>query len=369
MARVQKALCVMLDSITIKKPFDAHVHLRRGAMLQAVTPITAERFASAVVMPNTEPPIETVEMAAEYKKEILGAVPQGIHFEPLMTFYLTKKLTPAEIEKAVNSNVCKIYGVKSYPYGATTNSQWGYRSILEAKDVLKKMEEVGMPLLLHGEVHLNDAGEEEDPYDGERLFITDVLPRLLDAYPRLKVSLEHMSSASAVDFMEKNGKEGQLVATITPTHLLYDRRQAFSGGYRPLIHMKPLVKTTADRERVRDIAKKGLPFISAGTDSAPHPEGKKFSSCCAFGTFTSPVAVEVYSQIFDEIGCLDKLENFLSVNGPRFYGLNPSEETITLVKKDWQTTEPIVTEEGVKVWPICNTVHGLGNETIRWQLA
>ena len=353
------------------------MHFRRGAMLRAVVPITAERFASAIVMPNTEPPIDTVEMVAEYKKEILAAIPYAsvlqntsIAFEPLMTFYLTKNLQPAEIEKGFSGKgAVKVYAVKSYPYGATTNSQWGYRSILEAKDVLKKMEEVGMPLLLHGEVHLNDAGEEEDPYDGERLFITDVLPRLLDAYPRLKVSLEHMSSASAVDFIEKNGKEGQLVATITPTHLMYDRRQAFSGGYRPLIHMKPLVQTTADRERVRDIAKKGLPFISAGTDSAPHPEGKKFSSCCAFGTFTSPVAVEVYAQIFDELGALDKLENFLSINGPRFYGLNPSEETITLVKKDWQTTEPVVTEEGVKIWPICNTVHGLGNEMIHWQVA
>ena len=333
-------------------------------MLRAVTPITAERFASAIVMPNTEPPIDTVELAAEYKKEILAALPQGSAFQPLMTLYLTKNLTPAEIEKGVGT----IYGVKSYPYGATTNSQWGYRSILEASDVLKKMEEVGMPLLLHGEVHLNDAGEEEDPYDGERLFITDVLPRLLEAYPRLKISLEHMSSASAVDFMEKNGKEGQVAATITPTHLLYDRRQAFSGGYRPLIHMKPLVKTSADRERVRDIAKKGLPFISAGTDSAPHPEGKKFSSCCAFGTFTSPVAIEVYAQIFDELGALDKLESFLSLNGPRFYGIEPSAETITLVKKDWQTTEPVVTDEGVNVWPICNTVHGLGNEVIRWQI-
>lgn len=378
----------MADTITIKKPFDSHVHLRRGAMLRAVTPITAGRFASAVVMPNTEPPIDTLDAAIAYRNEILDAVTvysnvlknTGIEktsFEPLMTLYLTRNLTPQEIERAaVGAEGTRIYGVKSYPYGATTNSQWGYRSILEATDVLKKMEEVGMPLLLHGEVHLNDAGEEEDPYDGERLFITDVLPRLLDAYPRLKVSLEHMSSATAVDFMEKNGKEGQLVATITPTHLLYDRRQAFSGGYRPLIHMKPLVKTTADRERVRDIAKKGLPFISAGTDSAPHPEGKKFSSCCAFGTFTSPVAIEIYAQIFDELGCLDpldklgasKLENFLSVNGPRFYGVEPSAATITLVKKDWQTTEPVVTEEGVKVWPICNTVHGLGNETIHWQI-
>ncbi|MDO8576015.1 MAG: amidohydrolase family protein, partial [bacterium] len=256
----------MVETITIKKPFDAHVHLRRGAMLRAVTPITAARFASAIVMPNTEPPIDTLGAAVAYRKEILDAVTgysnvlknTGIEmFEPLMTLYLTKKLTPQEVERAaIGAEGTKIYGVKSYPYGATTNSQWGYSSILEAADVLKKMEEIGMPLLLHGEVHLNDAGEEEDPYDGERLFITDVLPRLLDAYPRLKVSLEHMSSASAVDFMEKNGKQGQLVATITPTHLLYDRRQAFSGGYRPLIHMKPLVKTTADRERVRDIAKK-----------------------------------------------------------------------------------------------------------------
>jgi len=357
-----------MQTITIKRPFDSHVHLRRGSILRAVAPITAERFQAAIVMPNTEPPIETVEMATEYQKEILSAVPRG-DFVPLMTFYLTKKLTPVEIEKGFSGEGgTKVYAVKSYPYGATTNSQWGYRSILEAEDVLKKMEEVGMPLLLHGEVHLNEAGEEEDPYDGEKLFIKDVLPRLLDTYPKLKVSLEHMSSAEAVDFMEKNGKEGQLVATVTPTHLLYDRRQAFSGGYRPLIHMKPLVKTKEDRERVRDIVKKGLPFISAGTDSAPHPEGKKFSSCCAFGTFTAPVAIEVYTQVFDELGRLDKLENFLSVNGPRFYGVEPSTETITLVKKDWQTSEPVVTDEGVKIWPICNTVHGLGNETIRWQI-
>jgi len=357
----------MTDTITMKKPFDAHVHLRRGAMLRAVTPYTAEKFSRAIVMPNTEPPIDTVEAAAEYKKEILGVLPREITFEPLMTLYLTKKLTPVDIEKGASAEN-KIYGVKSYPYGATTNSQWGYHSILEAADVLKKMEEVGMPLLLHGEVHLNERGEEEDPYDGEKLFIADVLPRLLDKYPKLKVSLEHMSSEQAVDFIEKNGAVDRLVATVTPTHLMYDRRQAFSGGYRPLIHMKPLVKTNADRERVRDIATKGLPFVFAGSDSAPHPESKKFSSCCVFGVFNSPVALELYTQIFDELGCLDKLENFISVNGPRFYGLSPSEETITLVKKDWQTTEPVVTDEGVKVWPICNTVHGLGNETIHWQI-
>lgn len=358
-----------MDSITIKKPFDSHVHLRRGAMLKAVTPYTAEKFYAGIVMPNTDPPIDTTELAADYKKEILAALPAGNTFEPLMTFYLTKNLTPAEIEKGSSGeNGAKVYAVKSYPYGATTNSQWGYRSILEAKDVLKKMEEVGMPLLLHGEVHLNDHNEEEDPYEGERLFVQDVLPRLLDSFPNLKVSLEHMSTAVAVDFMEKNGAAGKLVATITPTHLMYDRRQAFSGGYRTLLHMKPLIKTREDRERVRDIAKKGLPFISAGTDSAPHPESKKFSSCCVFGVFNSPVAVEMYTQIFDELGALDKLEDFLSVNGPRFYGIEPSAETITLVKKDWQVTEPVVTEEGVKVWPIGHVQHGLGNETIHWQV-
>ncbi len=355
-----------MQTITIKKPFDSHVHLRRGSVLRAVTPITAAKFHAAIVMPNTEPPIETLTQAMEYKKEICAALPTGSAFEPLMTFYLTKNLKPDELEKAFGNGV---HAVKSYPYGATTNSQWGYRSILEANEVLKKMEELGMPLLLHGEVHLNDHDEEEDPYEGERMFIEDVLPRLLDSYPKLKVSLEHMSTAKAVDFMEKNGKAGQLVATITPTHLMYDRRQAFSGGYRTLLHMKPLIKTREDRERVRDIARKGLPFISAGTDSAPHPEAKKFSSCVVFGVFCSPAAIEMYTQVFDELGALDKLEGFLSLNGPTFFGIEPSPETITLEKKDWQITEPVVTDEGVNLWPIGHVKHGLGNETIHWKIA
>lgn len=359
----------MADSISIKKPFDSHHHLRRGATLRAVTPIAAAKFSKAIVMPNTEPPIDTVELAAEYKKEIMAAVPKGNSFEPLMTFYLTKNLKPEEIEKGLSGEGgVKVYAVKSYPYGATTNSQWGFRSILEAKDVLKEMERVGLPLLLHGEVHLNDENEEEDPYEGERLFIEDTLPRLLEGFPKLKVSLEHMSTATAVDFIERNGKVDQLVATVAPTHLMYDRRQAFSGGYKSLIHMKPLVKTAADKERVRDVVKKGLPFVSAGTDSAPHPEAKKFSSSVVFGVFNSPVAVEMYTQIFDEIGALDKLEGFLSVNGPRFFGVEPSSETITLIKKDWQVTDPVVTDESVNIWPIGHVQHGLGNETFRWQI-
>lgn len=358
----------MSDTITIKKPFDSHVHLRRGAVLKAVTKYTAERFDKAIVMPNTEPPIDTLDAAIDYKREILEAPGIG-SFDPLMTLYLTRNLTSKEIERsAIGSEGTKIYGVKYYPFGATTNSQWGYRDILEAKEVLTEMERVGMPLLMHGEVHLNAHDEEEDPYDGERLFVADVLPRLLEAYPNLKVSLEHMSSAQAVDFIEKNGKEGKLVATVTPTHLTYDRRQAFSGGYRPLIHMKPLVKTREDRERVREIVKKGLPFVSAGTDSAPHPESKKFSSCCAFGVFNSPVALELYTQMFDELGCLDKLENFVSCNGPKFYGLEPSSETITLVKKDWQVTDAVITDEGVNIWPIGHVKHGLGNEVMHWQI-
>jgi dihydroorotase len=242
----------MADTISIKKPFDSHVHLRRGSTLRAVTPISAEKFMGAIIMPNTEPPIDTAEMAAEYKKEIRAAIPAGNPFKPLMTFYLTKGLTPAEIEKGFSGeHGVKVFAVKSYPFGATTNSQWGFRSILEAKDVLKKMEELGMPLLLHGEVHLNDHDEEEDPYEGERLFVQNTLPKLLDQFPKLKVSLEHMSTAVACDFMEKNGKAGQLVTTITPTHLMYDRRDAFRGGYRPLLHMKPLIKTQADKEDCR----------------------------------------------------------------------------------------------------------------------
>ena len=296
-------------------------------------------------------------------------MPARTPFEPLMTFYLTKTLTPAEIEKGAQGDICKIYGVKSYPYGATTNSQWGYRNILEAERVLRAMEQVGMPLLLHGEIHLNDQNEEEDPYDGEKMFIADVLPRLLEKYPKLKVSLEHVSSAEAVDFMEKNGEAGKLVTTVTPHHLMYDRRHAFSGGYRALLHCKPLLKSVHDRERLREMVKKGLPFVSAGTDSAPHPEAKKFSSCCAFGVFNSPVAIEMYTHVFDELGCLDKLEGFLSLNGPRFFGVEPSTETITLIKKDWQVTEPVVTEEGAKVWSVGDATHGIGYEMIHWQVS
>ena len=222
-----------------------------------------------------------------------------------------------------------------------------------------------MPLLLHGEVHLNENNEEEDPYDGEKLFVADVLPRLLDTYPKLKVSLEHLSTGDAVAFIEKNGEAGRLVATITPHHLLYGRNEAESN---PLLKVKPLIKDERSKNRVRALVAKGLPFVFAGTDSAPHPESKNLSPTGAYGIFSAPAAVELYTQVFDELGCLDKLENFLSVNGPRFYGLEPSSETITLVKKDWQITEPVVTDEGDKVWPICNTVHGFGNETIHWRI-
>ncbi len=352
----------------IKKPFDSHVHLRQGAMLEAVAPITAAKFGAGLIMPNTEPPIETVAQAEQYKKEIVAALP-GSGFQPLMSFYLTRTLKVEEIEKgASGEGGTKIYAIKSYPWGATTNSQWGFRNILEAAEQLYAMERVGMPLLLHGEVHLNDHDEEEDPYDGEKLFIETVLPRLLDTFPKLKVSLEHMTSSAAVDFMEKNGKEGALVTTVTPHHLMYDRRHASSGGYRALLHCKPLVKRAEDRERLRMMVQKDLPFVSAGTDTAPHPESKKFSSCCAFGVFNSPVAVEMYTQVFDELNALDKLEGFLSLHGPRFFGVEPSAEMITLVKKDWQVTDPVMTEDGTKVWPVGHVQHGLGNETFHWQI-
>jgi len=356
----------MTDTITIKKPFDAHVHLRQGAMLRAVTKYTASRFDKAIVMPNTEPPIETLDAAIAYKNEILAA-PEVGNFEPLMTLYLTKNLVPQEVERAaIGAEGTKIYGVKYYPYGATTNSQWGYRDILEAKEVLAEMERAGIPLLLHGEVHVDGHDHAVDPYQGEQSFVHDVLPRLLEAYPRLKVSLEHVSSADAADFLEKNGKEGRLVGTVTVHHLLYTRDTAET---EPMLKVKPLIKNDSDKEKIRALVKKGLPFVFAGTDSAPHPEAKKISPTGAYGIFSAPAAVELYTQIFDELGALDTLENFLSVNGPRFYGVEPSSESITLEKKDWQITEPVVTEEDMNVWPIGHTQHILGNETIHWKIA
>ncbi len=338
-------------------------------MLRAVLPESTKGFWGGIIMPNTDPPIDSVELAASYKEEIVDAIPAGKSFEPLMTFYLTKKLTAADIEKGFLAKTgVKIHAVKFYPFGATTNSQWGYRSILDASDVLKKMEELGMPLLLHGEVHLNDHNEEEDPYEGEALFIKETLPRLLETYPNLKISLEHVSTALGADFIEKNGKAGRLVATLTPHHLMYDKEMAAAAKYPGLLNCKPLLKSPQDREAIRALAAKGLPFISAGTDSAPHPEEKKLSPTPAFGVFSASVAVELYTQIFDELHALDKLENFLSVNGPRFFSFEPSNESLTLVKKDWQVTEPIVTEEGIKVWPIAHKEYGLGNEVIHWQV-
>ena len=353
--------------LTIKKPFDAHVHFRQDAMLRAVVPITASHWSRAIVMPNTEPPIETIEQAADYKKEILASVRQGPalphgEFEPLMTLYLTKNLKPTEIEKGRENGIS---AVKYYPWGATTNSRWGYRNILEAHDVLKTMEAVGMPILLHGEIHVDKDNAEVDPYEGEQRFISEVLPQILETYPKLKISLEHMSSANAADFIEKNGSKDRLVATVTPHHLLYSREDADS---QVLLRCKPLIKTRDDRDRLRALVKKGLPFVIAGTDSAPHPESKKFAKPPAFGVFSAPVAVELYTQVFDELGALSKLENFISVNGPRFYGIEPSAETITLERKDWQVTEPVVTDDGARVWPLCHKEHGLGNETIHWQL-
>lgn len=320
-------------------------------------------------MPNTDPPIETTQQAADYEREICAARPPGSSFQPLMTFYLTQRLNPAEIEYGFSGmGGVKVHAAKYYPFGATTNSQWGFRSILDAAPLLRKMEELGMPLLLHGEVHLNASNEEEDPYDGEKMFVANVLPRILDNFPDLKVSFEHISCVEAIDFIEKNGREGRLVATVTPHHLLYDRRHAFAGGYHALLNCKPLVKTPSDRECLRAMVKKGLAFVSAGTDTAPHLEAKKFSSCCAFGVFNAPVAIELYTQVFDELNALDKLDSFLSINGPRFFGLNPDAQTVTLVKKSWHITEPVVTEDGEKIWPVCHIEHGLGNEAIRWQI-
>jgi dihydroorotase len=356
-------------SITIRKPFDSHVHLRRGAVLRAVIRHTAERFGRGIIMPNTEPPIDTLEAAAEYKTEIKSALPDGYDFEPLMTLYLTRSVDPKSIERAMRMGInAEISAIKYYPWGATTNSQWGYQNILDAKLVLRSMEEVGLPLLLHGEVHMNENDQEEDPYIGEELFVREVLPRLIDNFPRLKISLEHLSSAVGAEFIEKNGSAERLVATVTPHHLMYDRRNVFTGGYRSLLSCKPLIKTAADREMLRDLVAKGLPFVSAGTDTAPHTEVHKFSSCCAYGVFNSPAALELYTQVFDDLRATSFLEAFLSVNGPRFYGLEPDSKTITLVKRPWMMAEAVVTDEGDNLWPICHVRHGLGNEVIHWSL-
>ena len=313
--------------LTITRPDDWHLHLRDGEALAAVLPHTARQFARAIVMPNLKPPVTTVAQAEAYRERILAAVPAGMQFEPLMTLYLTDNTAPAEVEKAVASGVVK--AVKYYPAGATTNSDAGVTGIDKTYGVIAEMERLGLPLLVHGE----STDPAVDVFDREKAFIDGTLAPLLQRFPKLKLVLEHITTADAAAFVRAAGPN--VAATITAHHLLYNRNAIFQGGVRPHWYCLPILKRETHRQALVEAAISGNPKFFLGTDSAPHAKLTKEAACGCAGCYTAYAAMELYAEAFEAAGALDKLEAFASFHGPDWYGLPRNSDTVTLVKEAW----------------------------------
>lgn len=309
-----------LQSITIRRPDDWHVHLRDGDMLKLVAPYTSRQFARAIVMPNLVPPVTTVAQAASYRDRILAAAGDG--FTPLMTCYLTDLADSDEIGRGYAEGAW--VAAKLYPAGATTNSDSGVTDIRNIHPALERMQAIGMPLLVHGEV----TSPEIDVFDREAVFIDRVLDPLVRDFPGLKIVFEHITTRQAAQFVAE--ASSAVGATITPQHLMLNRNALFQGGLRPHAYCLPVVKREEHRLAVRAAAVSGSSKFFLGTDSAPHVRGAKESSCGCAGLFNAPYALEAYAQVFDEEGALDRLESFASLNGPAFYGLPVNRGTITL---------------------------------------
>ena len=349
----------MLQQLTLRRPDDWHVHLRDGAMLQAVAPATARQFARAIVMPNLRPPITTVAAASAYRQRILEALPDGSTFTPLMTAYLTDSIDPAEIERGFGEGV--FTACKLYPAGATTNSDSGVTAIERIEPVLAVMERIGMPLLIHGEVTDGDI----DIFDREAVFIERVLEPLLQRHPGLKVVLEHITTSDAADFVRSG--PANLAATITPHHLHINRNAMFAGGLRPDFYCLPVAKRELHRIALRAAATSGNPKFFLGTDSAPHSREAKESACGCAGIFNAPYALESYAQVFEEESALDKLEGFASEHGPRFYGLPLNEGTITLVREPQAVPERLHLNDAAGTAVELVPFHA--GHTLHWRLA
>jgi dihydroorotase len=312
------------DTITIRRPDDWHVHLRDGEMLKLVAPYTARQFARAIVMPNLSPPVTRVEQASAYRDRIVAAA--GEAFVPLMTCYLTDQVDPAELERGHGEGIW--IAAKLYPAGATTNSAAGVTDIRNIFPALKRMQDIGMVLCVHGEVTDPDV----DVFDREAVFIDRVLSMVVREFPELKIVFEHITTKQAADFVA--AAPGNVAATITPQHLQLNRNALFQGGLRPHAYCLPVVKREEHRLAIRAAATSGNPKFFLGTDSAPHLVGAKESSCGCAGLFNAPFALEAYAQVFDEEDALDRLEGFASLHGPAFYGLPINQGSVTLNRSD-----------------------------------
>jgi dihydroorotase len=316
-----------MDRITLKRPDDWHLHLRDGPPMASVLADAARQFARAIVMPNLKPPVRTTYEALDYRERILAALPEGAAFEPLMTLYLTDDTPPEEIARAKLSG--RVHGVKLYPAGATTHSDAGVTRISRCFRALEKMEELGLPLLIHGE----STDPAIDVFDREKAFIEEVLGPTVDRFSGLKVVLEHITTREAAQYIEVTGPS--VAATITAHHLLMNRNALFMGGIRPHHYCLPVLKREEHREALVEAATSGNPKFFLGTDSAPHPRRDKEAACGCAGVYTGHAALELYAIAFEEAGALDKLEGFASVHGAQFYGLAVNEQTVTLARQEW----------------------------------
>lgn len=343
----------MTDTLTIQTPDDWHLHFRDGEMLKETVPATARCFKRAIVMPNLVPPVTTTEMALDYKQRILDAAPQDSDFEPLVTLFLTNQTSAEEIRKA---KAAGIVASKMYPAGATTNSDGAVKGVKALYPVFEAMQEVGMLLLIHGEV----TEAHIDIFDREKAFIDTHLRELVADFPGLKIVFEHITTKDAVDFVLESSDN--VAATITPQHLLLNRNDLLVGGVRPHNFCLPVLKRNTHQQALRAVVASGSPKFFLGTDSAPHEKHKKENACGCAGCYSAWSAIELYAQVFEDLGVIEKLEAFASHYGPDFYGLARNQGSITLRKEDWQVPDNIVLPTGDDIVPF------FANETLNWRL-
>ncbi|WP_291008864.1 dihydroorotase [Hydrogenophaga sp.] len=340
-------------SITIIRPDDWHLHVRDGEALQTVVPHTAAQFGRAIIMPNLKPPVTTAAQAMAYRDRIRAAVPAGMDFEPLMTLYLTDNLPAEEIARAKDAGVV---AVKLYPAGATTNSDAGVTDIRKTYKTLEAMQRAGVLLLVHGEVTSPDI----DLFDREAVFIEQQLQPLRKDFPELKIVMEHITTREAAQYV--SGGDRFLAATITAHHLLYNRNALFTGGIRPHYYCLPVLKRETHRQALVAAATGGSPKFFLGTDSAPHPAHLKEHATGCAGCYTAHAALEMYAEVFDAAGALDKLEGFASFFGADFYGLPRNAGTVTLRRERWTPPESFAFGEA-QLKPLRS------GEALPWRLA
>ncbi|SEN49817.1 dihydroorotase [Nitrosomonas marina] len=346
----------MLHTLTITRPDDFHLHLRDGTQMQAILPFSARQFGRAIIMPNLKPPVVTTELALAYRQRILAALTdeQKKTFEPLMTLYLTDNTSPEEITRAKDSGF--IHGIKLYPAGATTHSDAGVTDITRCYATLEAMEKNNLPLLIHGEV----TDPEIDIFDREKVFIDCILSPLIHQFPGLRIVLEHITTQDAVAFI--SAAPDNIAATITAHHLRYNRNEIFRGGVRPHYYCLPILKRENHRQALIRAATGGCKKFFLGTDSAPHTRLLKENNCGCAGIFTAHAAIELYAEVFDQAGALDKLEAFASFHGADFYQLPRNTSSITLQKTDWQVPGKIPFVSDTLI-PLC------ADEQLHWKMA